>query len=73
MSAGAMVAGGLAFTLPGLWITGIWKDTAMSGANFWKTVAIAFAGMLLGTVLTWYQRKKFIEEKALPYVMGASF
>ena len=24
MSAGAMVAGGLAFTLPGLWIMGIW-------------------------------------------------
>lgn len=72
MSAGAMVAGGLAFTLPGLWITGLWKDTSMTGANFWKTVGIALAGMLLGTVLTWYQRLRFVEGKALPYPIGAA-
>lgn len=72
MSAGAMISGGLAFTLPGLWITGIWKDTAMSGPAFWKTVLIALVGMIGGTIMTWYQRRKFIEEKSLPYPMGAA-
>lgn len=72
MSAGAMISGGLAFTLPGLWITGIWKSTSMSGEVFWKTVLIALVGMIGGTIMTWYQRKKFIEEKALPYPMGVA-
>lgn len=72
MSAGAMVAGGLAFTLPGLWITGIWKDTSFSGPNFLKTLCIALAGMLLGTVLTWYQRIRFVQGKALPYPIGVA-
>lgn len=72
MSAGAMVAGGLAFTLPGLWITGLWEGTSMLTEHFWKVLAIAFAGMLLGTVLTWFLRPRFIESEALPYPIGAA-
>lgn len=72
MSAGAMVAGGLAFTLPGLWITGIWTGTAMTSGNLLKVFSISIAGMLLGTVLTWYLRPRFVEKEALPYPIGAA-
>lgn len=72
MSAGAMVAGGIAFTLPGLWITGTWEGSEISGPNFWKVMAIAFAGMLLGTVLTWFLRLRFVDGDSLPYPIGAA-
>lgn len=72
MSAGAMVAGGLAFTLPGLWITGVWKDTNIKGSHFWIVLFIAFAGMLLGTVLTYFLRPKFVEGEELPYPIGSA-
>lgn len=72
MSAGAMVAGGLAFTLPGLWITGEWKSMDFSPSAFWKVLAIAFAGMLLGTVLTWFLKPRFIDAEELPYPIGAA-
>lgn len=72
MSAGAMVAGGLAFTLPGLWISGIWSSSDDIGPYFFKVLAIAIAGMLLGTVLTWILRYRFIKKEALPYPIGAA-
>lgn len=70
MSAGAMVAGGLAFTLPGLWITGLWKGQAFTAGHFWAVLSIALAGVLLGSVLTWYLRRRFVETEALPYPIG---
>jgi putative OPT family oligopeptide transporter len=72
MSAGAMVAGGLAFTLPGLWISGVWGGPGMLSQHFWKVLAIALSGMILGTVLTWYLRPKFVDEDQLPYPIGAA-
>lgn len=72
MSAGAMVAGGLAFTLPGLWITGIWKDTSLNTAHFLLVLSIGFAGMLLGTVLTYFLRPRFVEGEKLPYPIGTA-
>ncbi|NLC68737.1 MAG: peptide transporter [Clostridiaceae bacterium] len=72
MSAGAMISGGLAFTLPGLWITGEWSIQGAAGQYFLKVLAIALAGMLLGTVLTWLLRKRFIEVEALPYPIGTA-
>lgn len=70
MSAGAMVAGGLAFTLPGLWITGTWEGKAFTIAHFWQVLAIALAGVLLGTIFTWFLRRRFVEKEALPYPIG---
>src|SRR5690606_3159416 len=58
MSAGAMISGGLAFTLPGLWITGEWSIPGAAGQYFLKVLAIALAGTLLGTVLTWLLRPR---------------
>ncbi|MGE5607382.1 MAG: OPT/YSL family transporter [Bacteroidota bacterium] len=70
MSAGAMVAGGLAFTLPGLWINGIWEGQAYTGARLWQVVAIALSGVILGSILTWFLRQRFIDREALPFPIG---
>lgn len=70
MSAGAMVAGGLAFTLPGLWILGIWDGSNNLSANYVKVLTIAVAGMLLGTVTSYILRYRFIVKNALPYPIG---
>ena len=65
MSAGAMVAGGLAFTLPGLWMT----DPAASLSAI-TILAISITGAVLGTVFTVIFRRTFIEKEKLPYPMG---
>ena len=65
MSAGAMVAGGLAFTLPGLWMT----DPSASLSTI-TILAISITGAVLGTVFTVIFRRTFIEKEKLPYPMG---
>ena len=65
MSAGAMVAGGLAFTLPGLWMT-----EPGASLSFMTIAAIAIAGAVLGTLFTIIFRKTFIEKENLPYPNG---
>ncbi|HYH03451.1 MAG TPA: OPT/YSL family transporter, partial [Bacillota bacterium] len=70
MSAGAMVAGGIAFTLPGLWIAKIWSGPHLLAEHFWEVFAISLAGMLLGTVSTWFLRIRFVERENLPYPIG---
>ena len=70
MSAGAMVAGGMAFTLPGLWIVGVWSGPQVLADHWWEVLAIALAGMIFGALLTWRLRPKYIEQSALPYPIG---
>ncbi|NLA81403.1 MAG: peptide transporter, partial [Clostridiaceae bacterium] len=77
MSAGAMVAGGLVFTLPGLFISGIWDlgQPGQTAGDFLKArlplvLFVALAGVLLGTALCWLFRKRNIEELKLPYPIG---
>lgn len=77
MSAGAMVAGGLVFTLPGLFISGLWEvgDKTVPAQTFIKqrfpvVLLIALAGVLLGTALCWLLRKRNIEQQELPYPIG---
>ncbi len=80
MSSGAMVAGGIAFTIPGLWISGIYQ--AYDPANqtlrewllpkLWPVLLTALAGVILGTMLCWYLRKRSIEELKLAYPIGAA-
>lgn len=65
MSAGAMVAGGLAFTLPGIWMN---DPTAQVSTG--KLLVITLGGLLLGLVFTALIRKHFIERAQLPYAMG---
>lgn len=67
MSAGGLVAGGLAFTLPGIWMAdphsnlgvGMVAVTALVGAS----LGIAFTGLL---------RKHFVVDLNLPFPMGVA-
>ena len=65
MSSGAMVAGGIAFTIPGLWI--IQPDAAVS---VFPLIVMAVCGALLGTLLSALYRKNLIEEQKLDFPIG---
>jgi len=65
MSAGSMVAGGLAFTLPGIWMLN--PNAEVSAV---KLLVVTLGGVILGLIFTALIRKYFIETKALPYPMG---
>lgn len=64
MSAGAMVAGGLAFTIPGVWILGF------GDVPLWQMLAVALAGTVMGLIASAYLRKQFIEKHALEFPIG---
>lgn len=65
MSAGAMIAGGLAFTIPGIWILDKGADVAV-----WQIIVIALCGTALGLIYTALLRKRFINDDALDYPIG---
>lgn len=65
MSAGAMVAGGLAFTIPGAWMLGHAAEI-----DWWQMLIVALSGVILGLVCTALLRKHFIEEAELEYPIG---
>ena len=65
MSAGAMVAGGLAFTIPGIWM--LHPDAEI---NMTALLAVTLGGVILGLIFTALFRKYFIETQQLPYAMG---
>lgn len=65
MSAGSMVAGGLAFTLPGIWILNPQAEVSPI-----KLFVVTIGGVILGLIFTALIRKYFVETKALPYPMG---
>lgn len=67
MSAGSMVAGGLAFTIPGVWMLGL--DAELG----WIEIGgVALAGTLLGLVCTALVRRRFVEESDLEYPIGTA-
>ena len=65
MSAGAMVAGGLAFTIPAAWMLGY-----ASEVSIFDMLVIALAGVILGLVCTALLRRHFVEEAHLEYPIG---
>lgn len=65
MSAGAMVAGGLAFTIPGAWMLGHAAEI-----DWFQMLAVALAGVVLGLVCTALLRRHFIEDAELEYPIG---
>ncbi|MEL7623473.1 MAG: OPT/YSL family transporter [Clostridiales bacterium] len=67
MTAGAMIAGGMAFTLPGLWAEG---QGPQLSAFFLPVLLIALAGLFLGLALTWYWRPMLLEQRKLPFPIG---
>lgn len=68
MSAGAMVAGGMAFTIPGMWMLGLPADTGISMQI--SLLIVALSGVILGLIFTALLRKYFVETQNLPYPMG---
>lgn len=67
MSAGSMVAGGLAFTIPGIWMLGLADETSWQEMLF-----VALAGTLLGLVCTALVRRRFVDESDLQYPIGTA-
>ena len=65
MSAGAMVAGGLAFTIPGAWMLGM-----AEGISTGQLLAIALSGVALGLAGTALLRRHFIEGAKLEFPIG---
>ena len=65
MSAGSMVAGGLAFTIPGLWII-----NPEASVPFLPVMVMAVCGAILGTLLSALYRKNLIEEQKLDFPIG---
>ncbi len=67
MSAGAMIAGGFAFTIPAIWI--LQPDREIS---FPPLILVVLAGTILGLILTALVRRHFVETEALPYPVGTA-
>lgn len=67
MSAGAMIAGGFAFTIPAIWI--LQPDTTI---DFVPLILVVLAGTILGLALTALVRRHFVETEALPYPVGTA-
>lgn len=65
MSAGAMVAGGLCFTIPGIWMLGY-----ADAVGWTEMLLIAFSGVAIGLVCTIVLRRHFIEDSGLEYPIG---
>ncbi len=67
MSAGAMTAGGMAFTLPGIYIL-----NPQATVNFTQLLVVVLGGVLLGLIFTALIRNYFVVSKALPYPIGVA-
>ena len=67
MSAGSMVAGGLAFTIPGIWMLGKADEIGLP-----SLLVVALAGTLLGLVCTALIRRRLVEESDLEYPIGTA-
>ena len=67
MSAGSMVAGGLAFTIPGIWMLGMADEV-----GWVEMLMVALAGTLLGLVCTALIRRRLVEESDLEYPIGTA-
>ena len=65
MSAGSMVAGGIAFTIPGIWMLGLSDEV-----SWVQMLLVALSGTLLGLVCTALIRKRMVEDSELEYPIG---
>jgi len=67
MSAGAMVAGGLAFTLPGAWMLGLADQF-----GWWQIFLVALCGTVLGLISTALIHRHFIVDAELEFPTGTA-
>ncbi len=64
MSAGGLVAGGLAFTIPGIWMS------SRGTIGVWQLLGVTLAGAVWGVFFTGIIRKYLIEELKLTFPLG---
>jgi len=67
MSAGGLVAGGLAFTIPGIWMV-----NKFANVSFTTLLIVTLSGTILGLIFTVVIRSYFIEKEQLPFPMGVA-
>ncbi len=67
MSAGGMVAGGLAFTIPGIWML---DKTAR--IDILPLLVVTLSGVILGVIFVAVLRPHFIEAEKLPFPVGVA-
>ncbi|BAL80749.1 OPT/YSL family transporter [Caldisericum exile] len=67
MSAGAMVAGGIAFTIPGIWII-----SEQAKVSFHYVFLVSLIGAVIGVFMVALIREFFIEKSNLPYPVGVA-
>lgn len=65
MSAGAMVAGGIAFTIPGIYML-----DPNANVSIWLILICALSGVIIGVIAVSMVRKHYIEDAQLPYPIG---
>lgn len=65
MSSGAMVAGGLVFTIPGIWMLD--PDATI---NFFPILCMMVSGVLLGITFSYLYRNRLIVEQDLVFPIG---
>src|SRR5271165_5376725 len=64
-SIGESVAAGAVFTIPAFVIAGLWPG--LTGAQYWKTVALMMIGGTLGILFVTLLRRVMVEDPDLPY------
>ena len=67
ITAGAMIAAGIGFTLPGLW--NINSEMNML-SYFWIFLSVSMAGVIMGLLLTWLWREMLLKRENLPFPIG---
>lgn len=67
MSAGAMVAGGLAFTIPGAWMLGLNEELSLQAI-----FTCALSGTVLGLICTALIRERFMRNPHMSFPMGTA-
>ncbi len=67
MSAGGMIAGGAAFSLPAIWMVDPKADIPF--LSLWVVI---LAGAVLGIIFTALIRRHFVEREALPFPVGTA-
>ena len=69
MTAGAMIGGAIAFTVPALFISNPEIDP---NSLLTPLLSVGIAGLILGAILTWIWREEFIIREELPYPIGVA-
>lgn len=69
ITAGAMIAAGMGFTLPGLWKIG--NEINML-SYFWIFLSVSMVGLIMGLLLTWIWREMLLKRENLPYPIGVA-